>query len=293
MNAPLDDEALDEHLTRGSEVSRRYRELESDTVPAELDRRVLAAARAAAAKNEPARRAWMRWSAPVALAASAVLVLSIVLDSGVDQEKMVRSTQPAGDARPAKEEAPASQAAAAPAEPAVEVFTGLVPDATFEPQAPQAAPSAPPPAPARRVRQDAEDRRFAGRPGIARPPTELADASVERFATAPVAVRAEVPPVENDSSAIEEAVATGQRRISGPRDTIARSSANGADASGEEAELERELQGNRTDPERWLEEIRQLRRDRKVREADAEWERFRAAFPQYPVAAHDIAAQRR
>ncbi|MGH7336920.1 MAG: hypothetical protein ACREI7_05035, partial [Myxococcota bacterium] len=141
MNAPLDDKSLDEYLTRGSEVSRRYRELDGDTVPPELDRRVLAEARAAASKNQSGGRAWMRWSAPVALAASAVLVVSIVIESGVDQQETVAVTKPVGgDARPAKESS-APKPAAAPAEAPVEVFTGLVPDATFEPQAPPEAPA--------------------------------------------------------------------------------------------------------------------------------------------------------
>ncbi len=63
MNAPLDDKALDEYLSRGSDVSRRYRELDDDAVPPELDRRVLAEARGAVSKNQSGGRAWMQWSA--------------------------------------------------------------------------------------------------------------------------------------------------------------------------------------------------------------------------------------
>ena len=34
-----------------------------------------------------------------------------------------------------------------------------------------------------------------------------------------------------------------------------------------------------SDPERWLEQIRQLRKENKQTEADREWRRFREAFP--------------
>jgi hypothetical protein len=304
VNAPLDDKALDEYLTRGSEVSRHYRELDGDTVPPELDRRVLAEARAAASGNQSGGRAWMRWSAPVALAASAVLVLSILVESGVEQEPTLTMPQSRSDARPAKTEVPKPQAATRTEAP-VEVFTGLVPDATFEPQAP---PEAPAPAPASQPRdlgfgkQAQKEARLSGLPSEERIQEIRVTASarsevmmdspggVERSMVSPTAAPSEV----NAPSAVEEAVVTGNRRSEerrsvGPRDTLG---AGIARSNVQEEESYRTLQKNRTDPERWLEEIRQLRRDRKSRDADIEWEQFRKQFPDYPVAEDDIAAKR-
>ncbi|HEX2493036.1 MAG TPA: hypothetical protein VHK24_04615 [Steroidobacter sp.] len=44
-----------------------------------------------------------------------------------------------------------------------------------------------------------------------------------------------------------------------------------------------------SDPQTWLEAIRELRRRGRVREAEEEWERFRAAYPDYPVSDAQVA----
>ena len=49
------------------------------------------------------------------------------------------------------------------------------------------------------------------------------------------------------------------------------------------------LQKTYTDPEEWLKDIRQLRKDNKQEEADREWRRFLAAFPNHEVAETDAA----
>jgi hypothetical protein len=46
-----------------------------------------------------------------------------------------------------------------------------------------------------------------------------------------------------------------------------------------------------TDPEVWLKDIRELRKENKQEQADVEWRRFRAAFPQYEVAETDAARE--
>ncbi len=46
-----------------------------------------------------------------------------------------------------------------------------------------------------------------------------------------------------------------------------------------------------TDPEVWLKDIRQLRKENKQEQADTEWRRFREAFPNYNVAESDIARE--
>jgi hypothetical protein len=42
-----------------------------------------------------------------------------------------------------------------------------------------------------------------------------------------------------------------------------------------------------------LEYIRQLRKDGRSRQADLEWKRFRAAYPEYPVNEKDAARARK
>lgn len=248
----------------------------------------------------------MRWSAPVALAASAVLVVSIIIESGVEQGETVAVTKPVGDARPAKETS-APKATAAPAEAPVEVFTGLVPDATFEPQAPPEAPASASNVRSRDQALARQSQEQSQRSGVVSSEADREEVQVtarrrpEVMMDSPVAVVVEqsapvsppAAPPADEASALEEAVVTGyrrpeQRRSSGPRDTIGRSSASGASVSAQEELLKRSV----ADPERWLEEIRQLRRDSKSRAADLEWERFRKEFPDYPVAEDDIAAKR-
>ncbi|MDR2216382.1 MAG: hypothetical protein LBE59_11165, partial [Nevskiaceae bacterium] len=85
MSEPTEQQ-LDEYLKGDSQVSRRYRELGDVEVPASLDRLVLNQAAEAvkrpARSVRPARPAWMRWTAPLAAAASLVLVVSVVFQTG-------------------------------------------------------------------------------------------------------------------------------------------------------------------------------------------------------------------
>jgi hypothetical protein len=46
-----------------------------------------------------------------------------------------------------------------------------------------------------------------------------------------------------------------------------------------------------TDPEAWLKDIRELRKENKQEQADQEWRRFREAFPKYEVAETDAARE--
>jgi hypothetical protein len=82
VSEPIDIKALDEYLKGGSDISQRYRELGREDVPPDLDRRVLDEARAAVASGGRRSRSWLRWGAPVALAASVVLAVTIVIESG-------------------------------------------------------------------------------------------------------------------------------------------------------------------------------------------------------------------
>ena len=127
MSDPID-KALDEYLSGNSQVSRRYRELDDVAVPPQLDQAVLAQARAAVADRQSSqsdgqsdvrsdghtdelerlrqrRKRLMQWSVPAGLAASAVLVVSIVMQSGVQHEVVSLPQQPASTPAVAQEPA--------------------------------------------------------------------------------------------------------------------------------------------------------------------------------------------
>jgi hypothetical protein len=316
VSEPTDIKALDEYLKRGSDVSARYRELGSDDVPPELDRRVLAAARDAVA-NEGARRSrsWLRWSAPVALAASFVLVVTVVLEGGLQDKKTAALPQAPAEVRQKFNVEPAAatsddKAASAGDErklaDELRKQQGVVSGYNVQ-NAPQPAPDfAPPPAsravPASSASTVAKEE--AQRMKSAAPVQEVVVTggridSPNLMSTSPVTAvtqeelaGAAQPAQEADSSRdLQEVVITGQRRRAagravGPRNTISTDSYRG------ETRPASDEQADRSDPKAWLEEIRELRRAGKTADADREWLRFREEFPEFPVAADDVARKK-
>ncbi len=308
MSDPIDIKALDEYLKGCSDISQRYRELGGDAVPPDLDRRVLAEARAAVAGGGTARsRSWLRWSAPVALAASVVLVVAVVIESPVQDETL--AIQPVSE-----ESAQARQ---------LEPEPQSVPEQPLAAEPPSVRPAAPPPASASKV----ERKRADNAPVVEEVLVNAQVAREQSFATTPVAgesvaidsaepqLAAERPAPAmrtqttsardeadrtaglEDSSAkanastdLQEVAVTGARqrrtqgRTAGPRNTISGSAFETRPAADADAE--------QSDPAKWLEEIRELRRAGKTVEADAAWERFREAFPDFPVAQDDLALKK-
>ncbi|MGH8176891.1 MAG: hypothetical protein ACREV5_11575 [Steroidobacter sp.] len=309
MSDPIDDKLLTEYLKGRSDISQRYRELGGDEVPSRLDQRVLDQAHSAAARRPPARsRLWMRWSAPVALAASAVLVLSIMIEGGVQhglvavspeapaqrsarteekRESSVPQSAPAeiAAAKSALPEQPASDSAVAPA-PAVDKIEADREQTEVTASAQRAK--------SEQILQSPiaglEDRAFA----VAPPPA--APVAPPRTVESSPAIDSAPPPgasgAAQPSYDLSEVTVTGaqvrnepERRV-GPRGTIAEGRLRRA------AEPEKESQAQEqaySEPERWLEDIRKLRKDGRSPEADAEWVRFREAYPDYAVAESDLA----
>ncbi len=79
----LDEAQFDEYLRRGSAVSQHYREISAREVSPALDARVLQLAQQKLASQTSAtaparRRPWVRWGGPLALAASALITLSVL-----------------------------------------------------------------------------------------------------------------------------------------------------------------------------------------------------------------------
>ena len=272
-----DEQQLDEYLKGDSGVSRHYRQLPGTEVPAELDRLVLRQAEdAVKRRHAQGRPAWVRWTAPLAVAASAVLVLSIVIETGVrDETVTLQAPQPAApvarerakkeatDAIVSEQVAPAS-GFAPPAEVASEPSSDEQRAASRERQVMPVAPPPPVAAPAA-------------------PPTIAATQSVSRAAEeAARALRASSleQPARKQSAPVADDVAREEERTAGELAFSRRIS----------APMPPPPQVDK-DPEAWLQSIRELRKANKQEQADQEWRRFRAAFPNYEVAETDTARE--
>jgi hypothetical protein len=341
VSDPIDIKALDEYLKANgsSDISQRYRELDREDVPPELDRRVLEAARAAVDDARPSR-SWLRWSAPVALAASLVLVVTVVIESGVQKDATIATQAPAaelkrdtGGLEPASvrvqaeqdrsyrqsvPQLPAEPAQFVPEEPVMIAPVEAYSSAAIAEPAPAPASAAPPASLAKaesqrtfnaafeevRVNAKALDDQSQALPVTT--DSSVADSGGGQFAAEQpvpqlagsvdaVAARKEVLRAQaqaNDSSDASEVSVTGARtrratgRTAGPRNTI-----SGAGALSSETRPADSAE--QSDPEKWLEDIRELRRAGKTAVADREWQHFRSVFPDFSVAADDIARKRR
>lgn len=317
----LDDQQLDEYLKGDSSVSRQYRRLPGEDVPASLDHLVLRQAEDAV--KRPSRPVWMRWTAPLAVAASAVLVVSIVVETGLKDETLVTSQavqpkQAADAASPVETRMMEESAGVPPPPPKVEVPPPVVfvepveesralADMNIVPAdvAPTFAPS-PATAPEPELAPAPEPERKA----LARQPAAIEPAAPEirgQFATAEQTANAAFAADaareksardeiarerEQEQSAIQRATRSEQDQAAGargaaPAAVLSYSRPISATATDNVATLKRTY----TDPDAWLKDIRQLRKDNKQDEADSEWRRFRVAFPDYEVAETDAARE--
>jgi hypothetical protein len=273
-----DEQALEEYLKGGSSVSQRYRESAADVVPAHLDERVLALARAASTQRAKSRR-WLRWTAPLAVAASALLALSVVLDQGAREHAAVSAVEAPSQLKPdsrfeeraanvpSAEHQPASppQASKSEAPPAVRV--------------PEASPAFVSPSDADRA-DEAEEMRASK----LKQRVERESASVRR--SEELAASTPAPRL-----APEEAVVTSQARSIQGATSRAVSAVTTMDAASDDVSAPA-AEVREADPELWLSQIRKLREQGKNEDADQEWKRFREAYPDYPVAESDVAKKK-
>lgn len=283
-NRPLDEvdeQQLEQYLKGDSSVSRRYRQLPGAEVPASLDRLILSQAQEAV-KHRSSRPAWVRWSAPFAVAASAVLALAIVIETGVRDETAVstvlRSQQPAMETGAAEESAPKREPRASLEREAPSAVEMRMPEPTAAPAPRPAAPAfAPPPPEARAKRYVAnEAREYATVEQV----TKAAQGEAEASA---------------DAAAEDERIAT--ERMLREEQSLSAASRGVVDTRAPVA-VYSPISANipappRTylDPEEWLKDIRQLRKQNKQEQANQEWRRFRAAFPNHEVAETDSARE--
>ena len=324
MSDPIDIKALDEYLKGGSDISRTLRELGSEDVPPELDRRVLDEARAAVASGSGGRsRSWLRWSAPLALAASVVLVVTVVIESGVQNDASFATPQVAADKARVEQQGQVDESKLQ--EVAQQLQRERQLQFAPEPQSPSTlVPAAAPPAaltktePARansaapeEVRVDAKALRdqpqaplpvTAANSEMVNSPAPPIAAEQPGFAgsVAPVSARKEAEPAtpeadsaDDDLNPVSVSGARARRagRTARPRGTISGSALSSETRPAADEDAQRTDQ--RSDPQKWLESIRELRRAGKAEEADRAWQEFHQAFPDFPVADDDLARKQR
>ncbi|MFC4311017.1 hypothetical protein ACFPN2_18110 [Steroidobacter flavus] len=276
----LDDQQLDEYLKGDSSVSRQYRQLPRADVPPSLDRLVLRQAEDAVKRPSPP--AWMRWAKPLAVAASAVLVVSIVVETGLKDETMVTSQAPietrmieesAGSPPPPpKLETPPPVVYVDPVQSSAPVL------ADAAPIMPEPAAAAPAPAP------EMEGRIVAREPADASIDAQLAKSEQDDKAAFAADESRKKSAREEAPRALEQVTA---QRSAQPTAVLSYSRPISSNAVDNMATIKKTY----TDPEAWLKDIRQLRKDNKQEEADREWRRFREVFPDYEVAETDAARE--
>lgn len=292
---------LDEYLKGDSSVSRQYRQLHSAEVPAELDRLVLRQAQDAVRATPAKSRTWMRWSGPLALAASAVLVVSIVIETGMQNEVMLtaeKSSAPAGpQMEPAAPRMEDKRRQSAPVEQDAVAKNSAAGSAASEaPTSPQFAPP-PPPVPIQDFAADRAVAQFVSPPEVRLDMPAPVSAPAEPLSSVQMKEESAQPLAEASELSLPK-VARERRDAGAPPPVAAPSAATRAEADAQEVLVTGNAIASRpvsaviapfSDPERWLEQIRQLRKENKQTEADREWRRFREAFPDHPVSEVDAA----
>jgi hypothetical protein len=333
VNDPIDDKALQEYLSGNSPLSQHYRDLDASEVPAHLDEMVLKQSREAVASAQPvsleqsrlrkSRQRWVRWSVPATLAASTVLVVSIVIESGnrhevtaeapaaavANEERAVNTPELARD-----EYDKAEAQTSTPASPPLDKRSlKAAPSARArKADAAAAMPSTQAPSESEQVAVTAMRKQQSPvspapvvepEPPAPTPPLQVQlPASMARNTAAPPEAAAAPPVTRREQSAsgaadsrqateddLAEVSVTGSKvnrpsQAIGPRGTIT----SGTAFSARSDESDRQPRW-RTQPESWLAHIRQMRKDGPADEADKEWELFRAEYPDYAVAETDSA----
>ena len=294
MNTP-DDKAFDEYLGKKSPVSQHYRGLDADEVPAHLDAQILFQARGAVVAKDEAvdelaavrakRGRLMRWSVPAAIAASALLVVSIVIRSGTQHE--VGPVTAEAPSAPAAAQSSAAKTEAAPASAEQSVVMIAPPrDAVTEFSSYGRA---------QKPQRDEAEKRMSSRA-----PTVAAPAEITLSAPAPLAAPAPPPPAamavrsadalrrESATASARQQEETEQIRVTSAR-AEAQMQASGVARSAAIAEEAMHLARLHATPEDWLEHIRQLRRDGEEAVADREWQQFQETYPEHVVPENDLA----
>jgi hypothetical protein len=273
MNSP-DQTSLDEHTRGDSEVSRRYRELRDEGIPAELDDAILACAREELQKTQSARR-WRKWTPPFALAASAVLALSILFRSGAEREtiSLQRAPQAGNTAGISSAQKSSDQVASSATGSAAEPPSSRVDTAVAAKNSPAAsAEMAAAPVPSK------PERNLLAEP--------IHDKIQEQVS--PISAPLPAPSAELEERRAQPPTHAQLPNEGGIAAAADRNEVPSAPAAIESKKIAGHLEQTQI-AERWLKKIRTLRANGRVEDADRQWRKFRKAFPDYDVAVDDVA----
>jgi hypothetical protein len=271
----MSDNAHDPRFDRDLEaLSRVYRGAAQDEPPAELDAAIRAAARREVqARPQPLGRFQLRrWRTPLAAAAVIVLSVSTVMVSmheRPDEWPQGRSVvlpqlggAPSVESQMSADEPGKPAVEAAPAPPAVTAPAPAAPTRERKAKAAEQNKSSPPAARADAAAQadNAAPKTLSGAVDRAAPAEAAAQAFSKSLPAAPA-------PPKQEPAPPAAAGATSE--------SVARQSAK-AFAEASEAE-------DKADPEKWIKQISELRKEGKTKEAAESLVKFRARYPSYPI----------
>lgn len=263
----------EDDMPRDAELSRLYRDAVAGEPPAALDRLIVGAAQREAAR-QPRRRSgagWRRWFAPVSLAA--VVVLTVTLTLLVHEERE-------------RDEAKPMAAPAAPAAPTADSVKPEIRDERSVAPALPPPPAAPAPQPERKRAvppaavplQKASPEPFPGgaaEESMSQREARSADSAAQRDAAQPqVPLAAPAEPSATMRAAPKEAK---------PQPAPAPDTAAGAGPAAPLRESIGRAEKSAQTPAAWLEEIRELKRQGREREAQEALVQFRRAYPAYAL----------
>jgi hypothetical protein len=243
----MDEAEFEAYIRRRSSLSRSYQNLALEFPPRELDEAVMSLAREAHTLKRPeGREAYIRWMAPVAFAATVVLVFTVVLQIVI---------RPHLYSAVASGEQPSSNFA----------------NSQLQREQPAAA-AAPAPAPAPAPELRGSDKATSQAHEVAASPAAApagAMALPEAKAAAPrPAVRAEA----------EAYGLMRQRRAEAPSEPVTVTTARTQASAQQRLDTKNE---SPTEPEAWLARIEELRRTGQSTAADGQMKLFLAKYPDY------------
>jgi hypothetical protein len=299
-----DDKALDDYLSGQSPESARYQRMKANEVPLELDRLVLEQSRVLRQK----RPMWQLIAPSLAVAATAVLTLSIVMRDRVESPANVKSDVAAAAPPAVVPKLEASEPIPMIQSPPVDASSKLKEGEVQQPSSDVGLAES---VELLRSERRSEREKKSIEANVAVAPAFAPAPKEERAAVTAIQPATTAPPVESPpiSAREPEAFASASRETleanaSAARDkeveTMQRSKASdrlqdraGSSAAAEAkkaAPARAESAPVRTrDPMGWLQEIRQLRIEGRRADADAEWKKFVAAYPTVDVPKDDPA----
>jgi hypothetical protein len=256
----MEDAEFEEYIGRRSRLSNRYHELRVESPPKELDEAVLSLARSGQGLKRPrapGREVYIAWIAPVAFAATIVLVFTVVLQIVIRPQPPTRSERDADRTPGLQAEAKAELASQERALASAQRPADKLEEAAVEHRVASNTDSA---APALSVL----DRARLAAPSPAESVTADTRAALAKSQASPTRIFGESGVAAQQPAAATPAAGT-------------LSAAQGGSAYGRLDAAD----GKARDPKLWLAEIERLRKDGRTTAADEQMMLFLEKYPNY------------